>query len=381
MPRSVSLFCIASLLTLTSTAQSNRAIDVSSDPPGAQIVVDGILTAVTPATVSVSNGRHGVSLRLPGYHRWITTLIGSETRIHADMKKFVPSTVHGRVLWDELPVSGMEIYADECGGPGRSYGPVRSDEAGNFEIANIPDGLICLTSNPREPEFLPSREVARADVAPGSNTAVDAYLCKKMSANPPLLTTNDRPIWQWQQQPDAITYDFKLFQRTEDGKGYNVVFNRDGWKATSLDVGRDLPQGVYFWSVEAFNSAGHLIGCTGPVRFGIDRNTLPPAESLPPPRGSSPAAPVRISNAVAMRYAVHQVEPRLPDSARGSDVPRTATFDVIVGRDGVPRDVSPANCHPLLCEVGANAAREWRFRPELLNGNEVQTQIIIRFQQ
>lgn len=57
-----------------SLEQLKATLAVASDPPGANIIVDGILTGqVTPAQITVDPGQHKVAVRKQGY-RWAETL-------------------------------------------------------------------------------------------------------------------------------------------------------------------------------------------------------------------------------------------------------------------------------------------------------------------
>jgi outer membrane protein OmpA-like peptidoglycan-associated protein len=58
---------LASVGCATIHAPSSRAVVVESNPPGAQILVDGEPTAIAPASVRVTRKNREISLRMPGY--------------------------------------------------------------------------------------------------------------------------------------------------------------------------------------------------------------------------------------------------------------------------------------------------------------------------
>ena len=53
------------------------------------------------------------------------------------------------------------------------------------------------------------------------------------------------------------------------------------------------------------------------------------------------------------------------------------TFDVIVSKKGSVEGLTPLSGERLLRDSAANAIREWRFEPYLVNGLPVQVQTII----
>ncbi|MBZ5564349.1 MAG: PEGA domain-containing protein [Acidobacteriia bacterium] len=62
----------ASALTL---APEPAAVEFSSTPTGADILIDGNFVGNTPSTLRVTPGRHTVEVRLSGYHAWTRTMV------------------------------------------------------------------------------------------------------------------------------------------------------------------------------------------------------------------------------------------------------------------------------------------------------------------
>jgi hypothetical protein len=65
-------------------------VDFNSDPPGADILIDGNLVGNTPAKLSVAAGRHSILLRIGGYNPWTRTMVvepGSYPSIRATLEK------------------------------------------------------------------------------------------------------------------------------------------------------------------------------------------------------------------------------------------------------------------------------------------------------
>lgn len=62
----------------TAVSWKQVSVSVSSKPPGADIMVDGMVTGTTPANIKVSEGIHLVELRLEGFIPWKSQLAAAE---------------------------------------------------------------------------------------------------------------------------------------------------------------------------------------------------------------------------------------------------------------------------------------------------------------
>ncbi len=65
-------------------------VDFNSNPPGADILIDGNLVGNTPSTLHVGAGHHLIQLRMSGYHSWARTMRvepGSSPLIRATLEK------------------------------------------------------------------------------------------------------------------------------------------------------------------------------------------------------------------------------------------------------------------------------------------------------
>ena len=66
------------------------SVDFNSNPPGADILIDGNLVGNTPSTLHVDAGRHLIQLRMGGYRSWTRTMRvepGSSPLIRATLEK------------------------------------------------------------------------------------------------------------------------------------------------------------------------------------------------------------------------------------------------------------------------------------------------------
>ena len=66
------------------------AINVSSDPTGADITVDGDFVGNSPASLKLAPGKHTIAVKMSGYKDWsreITVQAGSEVQLTASLEK------------------------------------------------------------------------------------------------------------------------------------------------------------------------------------------------------------------------------------------------------------------------------------------------------
>jgi protein TonB len=78
---------------------------------------------------------------------------------------------------------------------------------------------------------------------------------------------------------------------------------------------------------------------------------------------------------------VHRVEPEYPEQARMQHVQGPVLLDVHMDREGAVQDVKLVGGDPLLGEAAIAAVRQWRFKPQMVNGRavEMETKITLRF--
>ncbi|HEY4978701.1 MAG TPA: PEGA domain-containing protein [Candidatus Acidoferrum sp.] len=65
-------------------------VNVSSNPTGAELTVDGELVGKTPAALKLTPGKHSMNIRMAGYKEWsreVTVQSGSELQLGADLEK------------------------------------------------------------------------------------------------------------------------------------------------------------------------------------------------------------------------------------------------------------------------------------------------------
>jgi protein TonB len=75
------------------------------------------------------------------------------------------------------------------------------------------------------------------------------------------------------------------------------------------------------------------------------------------------------------------VEPAYPPLARQARIQGTVRFNIGIGRDGGVVALEVVNGPPMLIPAAAEAVRQYRYKPTLLNGQpvEVSTQVDVNF--
>jgi hypothetical protein len=71
-------------------AQTKGAVNVSSNPTGADVMVDGSFVGNSPAALKLDAGKHTITVKSPGYKDWsreITVEAGSEVQLTANLEK------------------------------------------------------------------------------------------------------------------------------------------------------------------------------------------------------------------------------------------------------------------------------------------------------
>lgn len=74
-------------------APAQASLVINSNPPGADIEVDGAFVGNTPSTIPVAAGNHQISVKKKGYGDWNKTLsvTGGNIHINADMESQTPA--------------------------------------------------------------------------------------------------------------------------------------------------------------------------------------------------------------------------------------------------------------------------------------------------
>lgn len=122
---------------------------------------------------------------------------------------------------------------------------------------------------------------------------------------------------------------------------------------------------------------------------GVNMNAAAPAPFVPAPpaatatpRASSAAdTKARPGGQIQQAVLVFRKDAQYPKIARQTGARGTVTLTATIGKDGNIRGVKIVSGHPMLTNAAAEAVKQWRYRPTLLNGQPVEseTQVLVNF--
>ncbi len=111
----------------------------------------------------------------------------------------------------------------------------------------------------------------------------------------------------------------------------------------------------------------------------------PPVKPVITPVTPMPPAPMPAHVAVFTEAAPiegKQVQPEIPDTLRNDPLDATAVVEVNVGPDGVPTgvEVSQSAGRKELDNLALNAAKQWRFKPAMRDGEPISSKVRLHFE-
>jgi TonB family protein len=338
----------------------------------------------------------------------------SQQRASVPAAPGLSGTVRGRVLWNEQPVAGAQVYAtSEYSFSSTQYGSATTDAQGQFLISGIPDGKKYLYVFGGQQPFWVAAVTPFEMVARTERLAADTYLCEGFDPVSPQKgeSVGNRPVLEWVPYPDAADYAVRVLRA---GQTY-FIFSRGDHdphiKDTRVQVDLDLVPGEYTWRVDAFNAAGHIIGCsyyprtfTVATSFGQAAGNTPagqqgasvpaaPGDSRrnipnPPPAGavlpgmSSQPSPTSLdaspgsgprfvdgaymsgTGGIGRPICASCPQPSYSDQARDKKISGTVVLHLIVTPEGRAANVQVRRSLGYgLDEKAVEAIQAWRFNP------------------
>jgi protein TonB len=99
--------------------------------------------------------------------------------------------------------------------------------------------------------------------------------------------------------------------------------------------------------------------------------------------GVSPDAPqpkkIRVSQGVLKERAIRKVAPTYPSEARAAGVAGTVKVDIVISEEGVVIEATAFDGPEQLREAAIEAARQWTFKPETLEGKPARMLGVLSF--
>jgi protein TonB len=91
---------------------------------------------------------------------------------------------------------------------------------------------------------------------------------------------------------------------------------------------------------------------------------------------------IRVSQGVTQGLVLTKVQPVYPDDAKAAKAQGSVVLAVVIGKDGSVEKLHVINsASDLLTQAAIDAAKQWKYRPYILNENpvEVDTQVTVNF--
>jgi protein TonB len=86
-----------------------------------------------------------------------------------------------------------------------------------------------------------------------------------------------------------------------------------------------------------------------------------------------------VSTGLLQGNSIRQVQPNYPLLARNAQIEGPVQIEIVVDEQGNVVAAEILNGHPLLQQAALEAARQWKFRPTLLNGHPIKISGVLKF--
>ncbi len=125
---------------------------------------------------------------------------------------------------------------------------------------------------------------------------------------------------------------------------------------------------------------GWMVGNAG-WKMAVDRAENQPSISQEEVQGTqdsdSAVVPGQISPNATSSYVLMEVKPAYPEEAQQQHIQGRVVMKVLVGINGLVRDIVVTSGDPQLVSSAVNAVRQWRFRPHTREGESVEFETVI----
>jgi protein TonB len=119
---------------------------------------------------------------------------------------------------------------------------------------------------------------------------------------------------------------------------------------------------------------------------GVNLNALAPAPAAPGP--AAPGSTASTSDAkpksggqIQSAVLIYRKDAEYPKIAKQTGAKGIVRLIATIGTDGSIKKVKVVSGHPMLTNAAAEAVKQWRYRPTLLNGSpvEAETEVLVNF--
>jgi protein TonB len=136
-----------------------------------------------------------------------------------------------------------------------------------------------------------------------------------------------------------------------------------------------MPDGV-LGGISGGEPGGRSDGIIGGISNLAGPSLVPPPPKVETP---SPVMPRRVSGGVLQGQAIRRVQPLYPPIALSARIVGPVQIEVVIDENGNVISTVVVQGHPLLQQAALDAARQWKFRPTLLNGEPIKVTGVLIF--
>jgi TonB family protein len=165
--------------------------------------------------------------------------------------------------------------------------------------------------------------------------------------------------WQYQNELQQEMFERSAVQRERVVREANRIAER---AQGSVAAARAQAEGV------APAKPGREMGS---VDYNWNQEQLSPVEGLSEKLTAWLTDRIIVPGDQMRGRLMRRVDPVYPDTARELGLEGTVRIRVAVGRDGSVEDVKALSGNPVLAEAAVSAIRQWRYRPTVLNGQQM----------
>jgi protein TonB len=122
---------------------------------------------------------------------------------------------------------------------------------------------------------------------------------------------------------------------------------------------------------------------------GVNANAVAPAPvaptapsvPVPTPAAQTSAANAKAGGQIQQAVLIYRKEAEYPKIAKQTGAKGVVTLNATITKEGTVKNVKVVSGHPMLVNAAAEAVRQWKYKPTLLNGQPVETdtQILVNF--
>ncbi|HEU5413229.1 MAG TPA: energy transducer TonB [Candidatus Angelobacter sp.] len=102
-----------------------------------------------------------------------------------------------------------------------------------------------------------------------------------------------------------------------------------------------------------------------------------PASHAPADNSKKPLK-LRVSQGVAEGLVLHKVPPHYPEEAKEKHITGDVILGVTIDHSGNVSELKAISGDPLLARAAAEAVKQWKYKPYLLNGEPVEIETTVR---